>query len=543
MPSERSGGAEDGGPASAGVPDVTVVVAVYNTMPYLTDCLNSLVGQSIGRDRMEVVAVDDGSTDGSGAELDRFAAEYPDVVTVLRQPNSGGPAAPSNRALDVATGRYVYFVGADDHLGPEALERMVAAADEWGSDVLVGKMEGVNGRAVRRPELFAENRPEIDLYDSVLPWVLSNCKLFRRELVERHKLRFHEHMRIGSDQPFTLEACVRARRISVLADYTCYYAVLRDDGGNITQGAVDVHTRLECAESLFGVVADLIEPGPKRDAILKRHTRWELTMPTREGFLELDRAAQEDVCARVGRLVDRYVTDEVLYTLPIVRRVRLRLAQRGEIDLLCEAIRAGIAEHPYLIALKDGRAYLAYQGFEDPRLGLPDDLFEITKGMRKRLAQEARTVAVRRDRDTVEITVRTPLTGPETGDPATVRLALAPRGGGKTLDLDDLTREAREDGLHVTARIPVTLTAASGKPKHALRLVVRAAGETHDVAVPTGTSMVPAPRGELFWHRARPYRLSVAGDDRHGTMIETRPVRPAQAVAQRVRRVTSLGGK
>ena len=59
------------------VPDVSVVVAVYNTMPYLTECLNSLVKQSIGQDRLQVVAVDDGSTDGSGAELDRFAALYP----------------------------------------------------------------------------------------------------------------------------------------------------------------------------------------------------------------------------------------------------------------------------------------------------------------------------------------------------------------------------------------------------------------------------------------------------------------------------------
>jgi len=65
-------------------PDVTVVVAVYNTMPYLTECLNSLAGQSIGRDRLQVVAVNDGSTDGSGPELDRFAAKYPGTFTVLR---------------------------------------------------------------------------------------------------------------------------------------------------------------------------------------------------------------------------------------------------------------------------------------------------------------------------------------------------------------------------------------------------------------------------------------------------------------------------
>src|SRR5688500_6721102 len=95
-------------------PDVSVVVAAYNTMPYLEQCLGSLVEQSIGLDRLQVVAVDDGSTDGTGEVLDRFAAEYPSTIQVLHQPNSGGSAAPSNRALDVATGRFVYFLGADD---------------------------------------------------------------------------------------------------------------------------------------------------------------------------------------------------------------------------------------------------------------------------------------------------------------------------------------------------------------------------------------------------------------------------------------------
>lgn len=103
-------------------PAVTVVVAVYNTMPYLTRCLESLVAQTIGAGQLEVIAVDDGSTDGGGAELDRFARLHPDIFTVLHQPNSGGPAVPSNRALDQANGRYVFFLGADDYLGPEALE-------------------------------------------------------------------------------------------------------------------------------------------------------------------------------------------------------------------------------------------------------------------------------------------------------------------------------------------------------------------------------------------------------------------------------------
>jgi glycosyltransferase involved in cell wall biosynthesis len=119
-------------------PDVSLVVPVYNTMPYLSECLDSLVAQTIGLDRMQIVTVDDGSTDGSGPELDRYAQRYPGVFTVIHQANSGGPAGPCNRALDVATGRYVFFVGADDHLGPEAMQRLVAAADEYGSDVVLG---------------------------------------------------------------------------------------------------------------------------------------------------------------------------------------------------------------------------------------------------------------------------------------------------------------------------------------------------------------------------------------------------------------------
>src|ERR1051326_9149941 len=97
------------------MPDVTVIVAVYNAGPYLHRCLRSLAGQTLDADRLEIIAVDDGSTDGSGAVLDRFAAAHPGRLTVLHQANSGGPAGPNNRALDLATGRYVFFLGADDY--------------------------------------------------------------------------------------------------------------------------------------------------------------------------------------------------------------------------------------------------------------------------------------------------------------------------------------------------------------------------------------------------------------------------------------------
>ena len=272
----------------AQVPDVTVIVAVYNTMPYLTRCLMSLVRQSIGRSRLEVIAVDDGSTDGSGVVLDRFVRRFPDVFTVIHQPNSGGPAGPSNRGLRLATGRYVFFLGADDYLGRSALARLVAAGDGWDADVVAGRMVGCNGRFVPQA-IFARTDPDVDLYTSALPFAMSNTKLFRRSLLTEHGIRFPESLPFGSDQPFTVAACVHARKISVLADYDYYYAVRRHDAANITYRASH-RQRLACTEAIMDATATLLPPGPRRDAILHRSFASELSKLTRPDFLTLDPA-------------------------------------------------------------------------------------------------------------------------------------------------------------------------------------------------------------------------------------------------------------
>jgi glycosyltransferase involved in cell wall biosynthesis len=128
-------------------PDVSVIIGAYEAMPYLVECLASVEAQTIGPERIEVIAVDDGSTDGTGECLEEFADRAPMQVTVVRQENSGGPSGPRNVGLGKAAGRYVFFLDADDRLGPEALERMVAMADRAGTDVVLGRVEGVNRSA------------------------------------------------------------------------------------------------------------------------------------------------------------------------------------------------------------------------------------------------------------------------------------------------------------------------------------------------------------------------------------------------------------
>lgn len=107
------GASEEGG----ALPVVSVIVPVYNALDYVGMALESALNQGYRGEELEIIVVDDGSTDGSGELLDRFAAEHAEV-TVIHQESSGGPGAPRNAGLDIARGRYVFFLDADDELTP-----------------------------------------------------------------------------------------------------------------------------------------------------------------------------------------------------------------------------------------------------------------------------------------------------------------------------------------------------------------------------------------------------------------------------------------
>jgi hypothetical protein len=519
------------------VPDVSVIVAVYNTMPYLTECLNSLVGQSIGRDRLEIVAVDDGSTDDSGRELDRFAERYPGTVKVIHQANSGGPAAPSNRALDVATGRYVYFVGSDDYLGEEALERMVTEADRRGADVVVGRMVGTNGRYVHQA-LYKDGNRDVTLDDSALPFTLANTKLFRRELVEKHKLRFPEHLPVGSDQPFTIEACVRARKISVVADYVCYYAVKRGDASNITYRA-DHLSRLRCTAEIMEFTAALVEAGPTRDAVLRRHFTWELAKLVQDDFPGLERPLREDLCAGIAKLAGAYFTDGIRDAMDVKRRVRIALAQAGAVDELTEAITAERdGRTPPLLLEADG-AHVRWPGFRDPRLGLPDRTFAVLgESVAAHLAQGTDLLASAWEQPGDDLlytaSVRVPVVGDVRG--ATLRLVQGampksadkpgarrvPAGRELPAPVGEITAEPAEDGTATVLRARVPLERRT--VKLGVRVYLDVAGSTYEIPV-RGTGK-PMPLARRWGREEDPYRASALVNDKGRVVVHTARMHP-----------------
>ncbi|MGQ4387147.1 glycosyltransferase family 2 protein [Streptomyces sp. SAS_270] len=257
---------------------VSVIVPVYNPGPYIEDCVDSLLRQSLPPDEFEAVFVDDGSTDGTPARLDALAAEH-SHFRVIHQENSGWSGKPRNVGIAASTGEFVMFVDNDDYLGDEALERMYDYGVANGADVVVGKMAG-KGRPVP-VELFRRNHPRATVANTPLIDSLTPHKMLRRAFLDRIGLRFPEGRRRLEDHVFVTEAYLRADNVSVLSDYVCYYHLKRDDASNAGFQRFDPVGYFKNLREALDVVERYTEPGLVRDRLYRRWLREEMVQRMR----------------------------------------------------------------------------------------------------------------------------------------------------------------------------------------------------------------------------------------------------------------------
>ncbi|WP_414166673.1 glycosyltransferase family 2 protein [Streptoverticillium reticulum] len=367
-------------PAPAQTPDITIIMAVYNAMPYLSECLQSIVTQTLGMEKIEVIAVDDGSTDNSGTELDRYADRYPQV-RVIHQTNSGGPSQPRNRALDLARGRYTFVVDADDYLGRESLQRLVAMADEQHSDIVLAKLVGL-GRAVS--DKAHRHAPRADLYTSEVYRTLHSAKLMRRSMLEREHIRYPEDLWFGEDQLFVTAAYLAARTISVVGDYDCYYLRLREDGGNITSRRKNADETVQHIERVMTMIADRVTDPTGRRRLLGRHFRAlidkAIVPAVRQQTTDPDYS--HDVLKRCRTLCETHYTPDITQELSQLARIRLHAFQHRKDHALTTLAHYNPRHHHPDTLVDQGRMYRRYPLFRDPGAGLPDHLYDITDTLR-----------------------------------------------------------------------------------------------------------------------------------------------------------------
>lgn len=190
------------------MPRISVIVPCYNVEKYLEQCLQSLTGQTL--QDIEIIMVDDGSPDGSGAICDRYAEQDPRVKVIHKV--NGGVSAARNDGLAAATGEYVFFCDGDDWMPVDACQILWTEAERTGADIVFGDIWRAWPHGDEYMRLFDKPFHSTDpqflrqllqtnFYYTYCPLVptrdrADGCyggpwnKIVRRELLEQHDIRF-----------------------------------------------------------------------------------------------------------------------------------------------------------------------------------------------------------------------------------------------------------------------------------------------------------------------------------------------------------------
>ncbi|WP_425836927.1 glycosyltransferase family 2 protein [Streptomyces fractus] len=364
----------------APLPDATVALRVQNQADQLRACLDSLFAQTLGAARTQIVAVDDGSTDSVGSLLRDVAADRPELLTVELPQRGPTPAEARNAAIEHTRGRYVIFLDACDQLAPDALERMVRAADRNEADVVLGKPAALGRRAVPTA-MFRKSSAYAAPLTSKVYWTLTPDKLFRTELLRRAELSFPTDLRFGEDQPFTAAAYLAADAVSVLADSPC---VLKGSPAP-PASPVGPSDRVVLAERMMSMVHSLVPDGPGRDRLLSRHLEVELGKATGRALLAEDSSEERRrTLSHAESVLNTLATPGSLALLPRPLAVRYALLAAGHHE---HAVR--MAEYSAATGnpapkkvVEGGKVFAALPYFRDPAVELPDSVFDITGQMK-----------------------------------------------------------------------------------------------------------------------------------------------------------------
>lgn len=200
-------------------PRIALILPVYNVAAFLPACLESLARQTLPAAELEIIAVDDGSTDASPAILADYAGRMPNL-RLLRQEN-GGLSAARNTGMKHATGRWVAFVDSDDFVAPDTYASWLRHGEAGDLDMLLGNgYYHFEGRERDRPVYSAVQSTDVlsgpewlreRLVARFLPH-MACLHLYRREFIETNRFAFVPRL-IHEDVIWTTRALARARRV------------------------------------------------------------------------------------------------------------------------------------------------------------------------------------------------------------------------------------------------------------------------------------------------------------------------------------------
>ena len=235
---------------------VSVIIPVYNVEKYLKECLDSIINQTL-KD-IEIICVDDGSTDNSLAILEELAKKD-DRFIILKQENKGAGIA-RNKGLEVAKGEYLSFLDSDDFFELNMLEELYNIAKNKNSDIAICNFDYYNNKTKEfiknKENVIPQNLNEKDFDKELLNWFkeFAHNKLFKKDFIFQNNLKFQEIKR-ANDLFFSKASICLTDKISTIDKPFVHYRVALETNLSSTNSK----TPLEFTKALIKLKEFLIE--------------------------------------------------------------------------------------------------------------------------------------------------------------------------------------------------------------------------------------------------------------------------------------------
>ena len=250
----------------------SVVMAVYNTKPFLKTAIESIINQTIGFNKIQLILVDDGSTDGSGEICDRYASKYPKNIVVVHKPN-GGVSSARNQGLPYVRGRILNFLDSDDKISQDAFEKVFMFFEKNGdkTDVVTIPMkffDAVNGDHPQNAK-FEIGKDIVDLNE--IPNIINMSVASFIDVNAAKGLLFDERLKYGEDSKYILSVLMKKMTLGLVKDATYWYR--KRSVGESSAGQSAVYKKewygdtirffslglMDISERLFGKIPEFIQ--------------------------------------------------------------------------------------------------------------------------------------------------------------------------------------------------------------------------------------------------------------------------------------------
>ena len=206
-------------------PLVTVILPVFNAEKTLQKTIDSIINQSIGFKNIELIILDDRSTDRSSSIILSYARKYPNIVPVFFRKNNGSPAIPRNVGIQLAKGKYVMFIDSDDWLTPNGIEILYKLLEKTGDNYAIGRTIKVEDGKYTIAGEYNSCKDRESIHPCTIPHVFQHlgptARMMRTDFIKKHNCQF-PNMRYAEDKQFFIDVLTNCPSISTTKEIIYY---------------------------------------------------------------------------------------------------------------------------------------------------------------------------------------------------------------------------------------------------------------------------------------------------------------------------------